>query len=240
MVSAPEMFKFGEDRLTASTAIAISNGQTTVSLSNDTREKVKESWEIVHNIVEKGHPVYGINTGFGPLCTTLISEEDTTTLQSNILQSHSVGLGDPISTDIAKLMMILKMHSLSFGYSGIRLESLERIQWHIENNIISVVPSQGSVGASGDLAPLAHLFLPLIGMGYVWQKDKQVPSSKILKKHKLKPLELGPKEGLALINGTQFIASFGIKVVEELQNCLDHADIIAAMNLEAMLGSSQP
>ena len=107
MVSAPEMFKFGEDRLTASTAIAISNGQTTVSFSNDTREKVKESWEIVHNIVEKGHPVYGINTGFGPLCTTKISKEETQILQTNILQSHSVGVGKPIDREIAKLMLVI-------------------------------------------------------------------------------------------------------------------------------------
>ncbi|MCK5443851.1 MAG: aromatic amino acid lyase, partial [Maribacter sp.] len=167
MVSAPEMFKFGEDRLTASTAIAISNGQTTVSLSNGTREKVKESWEIVHNIVEKGHPVYGINTGFGPLCTTKISKEETQILQTNILQSHSVGVGKPIDREIAKLMLVLKAHSLAKGFSGISEATLDRVMWHIENNAIPVVPSQGSVGASGDLAPLSHLFLPLIGLGKV-------------------------------------------------------------------------
>ena len=233
-------FLYGEDQLTVGKSLKICSGEIHGTIGDHAKSKVKKCKEAVDQIVHDHKVVYGINTGFGPLCTTIISEEDTTTLQSNILQSHSVGLGDPISTDIAKLMMILKMHSLSFGYSGIRLETLERIHWHIENNIIPVVPSQGSVGASGDLAPLAHLFLPLIGLGYVWQKDKQIPSAQILKEHTLKPLELGPKEGLALINGTQFIASFGIKVVEELQNCLDHADIIAAMNLEAMLGSSQP
>lgn len=204
------------------------------------KAKIKKCKEAVDKIIEQQKIVYGINTGFGPLCTTIISKEDTITLQYNILKSHSVGLGDPIPRDIAKLMMILKMHALSFGFSGIRLETLQRIQWHIENNIIPVVPSQGSVGASGDLAPLAHLFLPLIGLGYVWEKGKQVPSSHIFEKYALAPLELGPKEGLALINGTQFIASFAVKVVEELQNCLDHADIIGAMNLEAMLGSAQP
>ena len=168
----------------------------------------KKCKDAVDDIIEKQKIVYGINTGFGPLCTTIISKEDTIKLQYNILQSHSVGLGDPVTKEIAKLMMIHKMQSLSFGFSGIQLETLQRIQWHIENDIIPVVPSQGSVGASGDLAPLAHLFLPLIGLGYAWENDKRIPSSKILDKHALKPLKLGPKEGLALINGTQFIASF--------------------------------
>ena len=233
-------FLYGEDWLTVGKSLKICSGELPATIGNIAKANVQKCKDAVDNIIEKQKIVYGINTGFGPLCTTIVSKEDTIKLQYNILQSHSVGLGDPVTKEIAKLMMILKMQSLSFGFSGIRMETLQRIQWHIENDIIPVVPSQGSVGASGDLAPLAHLFLPLIGLGYVWQKDKQIPSSNILDKHALKPLELGPKEGLALINGTQFIASFAVKVVEELQNCLDHADIIAAMNLEAMLGSAQP
>ncbi len=233
-------FLYGESHLTVGKALKICSGKLIGVIGEQAQINIEKCKDAVDQIVHDQKIVYGINTGFGPLCTTLISEADTAKLQSNILQSHSVGLGEPVSKDIAKLMMILKMQSLCFGFSGIRLETLERIQWHIQHNIIPVVPSQGSVGASGDLAPLAHLFLPLIGLGYVWHNNKPTPSEKILSKHNLQPLILGPKEGLALINGTQFIASFAIKVVEELQNCLDHADIIAAMNLEAMLGSAQP
>ena len=160
MVSTPKRFKLGEDWLTASTAIAVANGQTEVWLSKSSRDKINESWKIVGNIVEKGLPVYGINTGFGPLCTTKISKEETQILQTNILQSHSVGVGKPIDREIAKLMLILKAHSLAKGFSGISETTIERILWHIGHDAIPVVPSQGSVGASGDLAPLSHLFLP--------------------------------------------------------------------------------
>ena len=123
--------------------------------------------------------VYGINTGFGPLCTTLISEEDTRKLQHNLLLSHAVGVGDPIPAEISRLMLILKVHSLAMGYSGISVNTLDRIIWHIENNVIPCVPSQGSVGASGDLAPLAHLFLPLIGYGKVFYQGTIIPAGSI-------------------------------------------------------------
>ncbi len=233
-------FLFGEDRLTIGKALKICSGSLPATLGQNAIENVNRSKNSVDKIVENQQVVYGINTGFGPLCTTIISKEDTNKLQNNILKSHSVGLGTPVSKAITKLMMILKVQALSFGYSGINLNTVKRILWHIDNDIIPVVPSQGSVGASGDLAPLSHLFLPLIGLGYIWENDEQIPGAEVLKKHDLLPLELGPKEGLALINGTQFIAAHGIKVIEELQNCLDNADIIAAMNLEAMLGSAQP
>jgi histidine ammonia-lyase len=234
------VFRYGEDRLTVGKALDIGLRKLKAVIDDKTRENILRSQKYVEQIVESDKVVYGINTGFGPLCTTRISKEETEILQNNILQSHSVGLGDPVPVEIARLMMIIKIHALSFGYSGIRLKTLERIQWHIDQNLIPVVPSQGSVGASGDLAPLAHLFLPLIGLGLIWQGNKQVPAQKILSKYGISPLTLGPKEGLALINGTQFISAYSVKVVEELQNCLDHADIIAAMNLEAMLGSAQP
>jgi histidine ammonia-lyase len=198
---------------------------------------VAQNRAAVDEIVSEGTTVYGINTGFGPLCTTVISDEDTRKLQMNLLLSHAVGVGDLIPEEISRMMLILKVHSLSFGYSGISLPTLQRILWHIENKITPCVPSQGSVGASGDLAPLAHLFLPLIGYGQVFYKGKTVPAGKMLDQNNLKALEMGPKEGLALINGTQFIAAHAVFFTEKMQNCLDHADIIAAMNLEAMLGS---
>ncbi|MFS4493241.1 histidine ammonia-lyase [Maribacter sp. 2308TA10-17] len=240
MISAPTSFSFGEDWLTAGIALAISSGKTKLELSSSTRKKIASSWEIVQNIVDKGHPVYGINTGFGPLCTTKISKEETTILQTNILQSHSVGVGDPIDKEIAKLMLILKVHSLAKGFSGIAETTLDRIIWHIENDAIPIVPSQGSVGASGDLAPLSHLFLPLIGLGKIKHQGKTYDTSSFFKKYNLKPLELGPKEGLALINGTQFIAAHAVKVVEKLHSCLSQADVIGAMMIEGLQGSVKP
>lgn len=203
-------------------------------------KKVLSSWQDVRKIVENQKPVYGINTGFGPLCDTRISEDDTSLLQTNLLKSHSVGVGDPIPQEIAKLMLITKVHALAQGYSGISLQTLERILWHIDHDIVPVVPEKGSVGASGDLAPLAHLFLPLIGLGEVFANGGRFPSANVLTAHGIAPLVLGPKEGLALINGTQFILAFAIKAVQRLADALDIADIIGAMSLEGLMGSARP
>jgi len=236
-MTSKKYFSYGEDHLTTGIALKIASGEMKGRITPAVAAVIEKSRRQVEEIVADHQNVYGINTGFGPLCTTIISEKDTKTLQYNILKSHSVGVGDPISPEIAKLMMILKVHALSMGYSGIAMSTLERIIWHIDNDIIPVVPSQGSVGASGDLAPLSHLFLPLIGLGHIYLDGIKMEAGAVLQKFGLSPVELGAKEGLALINGTQFIAAHAVKVVERLQNCLDNADLIAAMNLEAMLGS---
>ncbi|TLP74503.1 histidine ammonia-lyase [Maribacter sp. ACAM166] len=235
-----QAFKLGEDWLTAGKALEIANGKISIILSDETQQKIAKSWTIVQKIVDKGHPVYGINTGFGPLCTTKISKSKTHILQTNILQSHSVGVGNPIAKDIAKLMLILKVQSLAKGFSGIALKTLKRIIWHIENDAIPVVPSQGSVGASGDLAPLSHLFLPLIGLGKVEFKGEKITTATLFEQTGLEAIPLGPKEGLALINGTQFIAAHGVKVVAELHSLLAQADIIGAMMIEGLQGSVKP
>jgi len=240
MTSSQNEFKLGEDWLTASMALAIAEGKIKLTLSAAKRKKVQESAQTVANIVAKGHAVYGINTGFGPLCTTKISKEETKILQTNILKSHSVGVGKPIATELAKLMLILKVHSLAKGYSGISEITIDRIIWHIENDAIPIVPSQGSVGASGDLAPLSHLFLPLIGLGKVQFNEGIIPTSELFKQTGLASINLGPKEGLALINGTQFIAAHAVKVVEKLHSCLSQADIIGAMMIEGLQGSVKP
>jgi histidine ammonia-lyase len=199
----------------------------------------------VQQIVKVGKTVYGINTGFGILANTAISEEDTVTLQHKILQSHSVGVGDAIPVEVAKLMLITKVQSLAQGFSGVQLSTLERIIWHIDNDIIPVVPEKGSVGASGDLAPLSHLFLPLIGLGEVDYKQpdltwKRISTAEYFQLKGMSSIELGPKEGLALINGTQFILSFAVKGVQRMHNCLEAADIIGAMSLEALTGTKTP
>ncbi|MDX1364651.1 MAG: histidine ammonia-lyase [Arenibacter latericius] len=240
MSSSTKSFQFGEDHLTAGTALSIARGSIKGEISSTTREKIQSSFNVVANIVEKGDPVYGINTGFGPLCTTKISKAEVKTLQTNILKSHSVGVGPPIETEIAKLMIVLKVHSLAKGYSGIAEATLDRILWHIDNNAIPLVPSQGSVGASGDLAPLSHLFLPLIGLGKVNYNGEVMTTAELFITAGLQPLELGPKEGLALINGTQFIAAHAVKVVEKMQACLTQADIIGAMMIEGLQGSVKP
>ncbi|WP_282074611.1 histidine ammonia-lyase [Maribacter aquivivus] len=235
-----QSFKLGEDWLTAGKAMQIVNGNLSTVLSETTEHKITKSWKIVQNIVDKGHPVYGINTGFGPLCTTKISKSETNILQTNILQSHSVGVGDPIKKDIAKLMLILKAQSLAKGYSGIALNTLNRIIWHIDNDAIPVVPSQGSVGASGDLAPLSHLFLPLIGLGKVEYNNETITTKTLFERTGLEPIALGPKEGLALINGTQFIAAHAVKIVTQLHSILAQADVIGAMMIEGLQGSVKP
>lgn len=235
-----ETFKYGIDHLTVSLALQIAEGAVIGSLSKEAENKVLKSVQHVKDITDSETTVYGINTGFGPLCTTKISKEDTETLQYNILKSHSVGVGNPISKKLSKLMLILKVHSLAQGFSGIQLSTLERIIWHIDNDVIPVVPEKGSVGASGDLAPLAHLFLPLIGLGEVFYRGKMVPTQKVFDEMDFHSISLGPKEGLALINGTQFIAAHAIEVVDKLYNCLSHADIIGAMMIEALQGSVKP
>jgi len=234
------MFRYGIDHLTVKKALSILHGELKAVVSEEARENIQKSHEIVLKTALNEKAVYGINTGFGPLCDTIISKKDTTELQRKILLSHSVGVGDPIDKDLAKLMLILKMNSLAQGYSGISMEVLERIQWHIENNVIPIVPEQGSVGASGDLAPLSHLFLPLIGEGEVHYNNEVVKTSVVFKKEGLTPLKLHPKAGLALINGTQFMLSHAVMCVDKLYNCLSHADLIGSLMIEGLMGSQMP
>ncbi len=235
-----ETFNYGTDSLTIGQTIDITSGKVKAVLGDAAIQKVKQSQQYVQQIVRDNKTVYGINTGFGILANTTISEEDTATLQYKILQSHSVGVGEMIPAEIAKLMLITKVHALAQGFSGVQLETLQRIIWHIENDIIPIVPEKGSVGASGDLAPLAHLFLPLIGLGECYYKGERKNTAEIFQKENIKPIQLGPKEGLALINGTQFILAYAIKAVQRLHNCLEAADIIGAMSLEALTGTKAP
>lgn len=234
-----KIFKYGGDHLTVEIALALAKGKIKGILCDEVLDKIKKSQQDVQEIVESHRTVYGVNTGFGILANKKISEEDTRTLQYKILQSHSVGVGDCIPAEIAKIMLITKLHALAQGFSGVQLSTLQRILWHIENDIIPLVPEKGSVGASGDLAPLSHLFLPLIGLGKVWYKGKEENTAEVLKKESLSPIQF-TKEGLALINGTQFILSYAVKNVERFFNCLEIADIIGAMSLESLQGTKAP
>jgi histidine ammonia-lyase len=234
------MFHYGIDHLTVSKALSILSGEMKATLNTKVVEKIQKCHEMVLTIAKREMAVYGINTGFGPLCNTKITKENTTVLQRNLLLSHSVGVGEPISKEVSKLMMILKVHSLAMGHSGISLSIVERIIWHIENDIIPVVPKQGSVGASGDLAPLSHLFLPLIGEGKVFHNNKVLTTQELFRKFNLTPIELTPKAGLALTNGTQFILAHAVHLVHQMYNCLSHADLNAALMIDGLLASRTP
>ena len=233
-------FKYGIDSLTVAKATELSTGKRIGIIDDVAKQKINQSQQYVNEIVANNDTVYGINTGFGILSNKKISEEDTKTLQYKILQSHSVGVGNPIPKQVAKLMLITKLQALAQGFSGVQLSTLERILWHIDNDVIPVVPEKGSVGASGDLAPLAHLCLPFIGLGEVFYKDKIIKTNELFQLENLSPITLGPKEGLALINGTQFILSYALADVQRMHNCLEVADIIGAMSLEALQGTKAP
>ena len=233
-------FFYGSDKLTVKKAISLAEGGLQGKLNADVIAKITQSQQHVRAMVDANKTVYGVTTGFGILANTKINDEDAATLQYKILQSHSVGVGDAVPLEIARLMLITKVQALAQGFSGVQLSTIQRILWHLENDVIPVVPEKGSVGASGDLAPLAHLFLPLIGLGEVFYQGAKYKAQEVLNRFDLKPIQLGPKEGLALINGTQFILAYGIKAVQRMHNCLEAADIIGAMSLEALTGTKAP
>ncbi|MDB4036653.1 histidine ammonia-lyase [Polaribacter sp.] len=234
------MFKYGIDQLTLHKIQDIATGVLKATIDKEAEEKIISSRKKVEIITKKDKAVYGINTGFGPLCDVQISPEETNQLQTNLLITHAVGVGENIDKRLSKIMMICKVHALCQGFSGVRLELIERIIYFIENDLLPTVPKQGSVGASGDLAPLSHLFLPLIGEGDFWIDDTIVPAKEVLKNHNLAPLELHAKEGLGLINGTQFILAHAITGLLKMEYLLDLADISGAMSIEGYKGSSSP
>ncbi|ROI07417.1 histidine ammonia-lyase [Kaistella haifensis] len=231
---------YGIDTFTISDIMAILDDPKKAKLTKESKQKVLQSQQNVQQIVASDRTVYGINTGFGPLCDVKISEEETAQLQHNLIISHAVGVGKPIAKELSKVMMISKIHALSKGFSGVSLEVIERLIFMLQEDIIPVVPEQGSVGASGDLAPLAHLVLPLLGLGKVWQNNEIRNTADVLAEKGIKPLILGPKEGLGLINGTQFILAHAILGLNKFEYLLDLADLTAALSLEAYRGSASP
>lgn len=233
-------FKYGIDQLDLDTVNGIANGDIHAELCAEAIANINKSRHNVDIMAASDKAIYGINTGFGPLCDTQISPAETALLQKNLLLTHAVGVGEPIAKAISKLMLITKVHALSQGYSGVRLEVVQRMLKFLELDLIPVVPEQGSVGASGDLAPLSHLFLPLIGEGEFWHGSGAVPALQALREHGLTPLELQAKEGLGLINGTQFILSHAITALTKMHYLLDLADVAGAMSIEGMQGSGSP
>lgn len=226
--------------LSRTQAMDVARGALMGSLDDSTRSRVSDSRRIVELIAEDNKAVYGINTGFGPLCDVRISPDETNLLQRNLLISHAVGVGNYIDPQLAKLMLICKLQALCQGHSGVRLELIERIRYFVDHDLIPAVPEQGSVGASGDLAPLAHLFLPVIGEGEFWDGKHLTPAQEVIQRHDLAPLELQAKEGLGLINGTQFILAHALYGLDRMEYLLDLADLAGAMSLEGYQGSAAP
>lgn len=202
--------------------------------------KVTQSAKAVTRILAKGDPVYGINTGFGKLAGVRIASDDLATLQSNIVLSHAAGVGDPTPKPIVRLMMALKMTALAQGASGVQVATLNLIEAFLQHDLTPIIPCQGSVGASGDLAPLAHMAASLIGVGEIMLDDEIMPAHEALARCNLAPLSLGPKEGLALLNGTQFSTAYALSALFEAQTLFQSALITGALSTEAAKGSDAP
>ncbi|TCM21701.1 histidine ammonia-lyase [Novosphingobium sp. PhB165] len=201
---------------------------------------IAESAAAVARILAKGQPVYGINTGFGKLASVRIGDEDLATLQRNIVLSHAAGTGEPSPVSVIRLMMALKLASLAQGASGVRVETVELLEAMLAKGLTPVVPSQGSVGASGDLAPLSHMAATMIGVGEIFVGDARLPAAEALAQAGLAPVELGAKEGLALLNGTQFSTSNALAGLFEAERLFQSALVTGALSTEAAKGSDTP
>ncbi|MCU0867019.1 MAG: histidine ammonia-lyase [Planctomycetes bacterium] len=229
----------GEPNLPLSTLVQLSRAGTRIGLTKDSKENVLQSRRVVEDAVATGATMYGINTGFGKLAGVRIPDDQLAQLQKNLLLSHATGVGEPLSIEQSRLAFALRIHNLALGRSGVRLALLEQAIALWNGDYIPVIPSQGSVGASGDLAPLSHMALPLIGCGEVWHAGKVTTGQKALQQLGRPPLELREKEGLALINGTQIMTAIGCLCVHDAVLLAKTADITCAMTVEALRGTDR-
>ena len=211
-----------------------------VSLGIDAQRAIAESSEYIGDVVAAGEEVYGVNTGFGQLANVRISDDELVRLQENLVRSHSVGVGDDLDDDIVRLIMLMKVIALAEGFSGVRLELVDALCTLINHNVYPRIPSKGSVGASGDLAPLAHMASVLIGTGEARVEGKLVPASEALAHAGIEPVRLAPKEGLALLNGTQVSTALALAAVFRSENLLAASLVAGAMSADAVKGSDTP
>ena len=212
-----------------------------LELSDDARNRIIRCREYLdEKIAKTTRPVYGVTTGFGSLCNVSVNPDQLAQLQINLMMSHACGVGDRVPNDIVKMMMLLKVQSLSYGYSGCKLDTVQRLVDFFNNDIYPVVYMQGSLGASGDLVPLAHMSLPLVGLGEVEYQGKVISGAEMLKIFGWEPIHLVSKEGLALLNGTQNMSAFAVWSLLQAQKLSDWADKIAAMSLDAYHGLLSP
>ena len=212
-----------------------------LELGDDARQRIQRCRAYLDKkIAENKAPIYGVTTGFGSLCNVSVSAEELEQLQVNLMMSHACGVGDRVPNEIVKIMLLLKIQSLSYGFSGCKLETLERLIDFFNNDIYPIVYMQGSLGASGDLVPLAHLSLPLVGLGEVEFEGEVMTGAAVLEKKGWKPIHLASKEGLALLNGTQNMSSFAVWGLLQAMKLSDWADKIAVMSLDAYEGRPEP
>ena len=233
------MIKINGNSLTLEDVVKVTRNHEKVKIDPNAIDKIKRSQKYVEKILNTNKVVYGINTGVGELANKLINKSEISQLQKNIIRSHSTGVGEPFSEEIVRGIILLRANALAKGYSGVRLQLIEMLLSLLNNDIYPYIPSQGSVGASGDLAPLSHLALVLIGEGECFQNGKRIDSINVYNKNNLIPLELFPKEGLALINGTQAMTSIACKVIYDSEIALKNAQIAAGMSLEALKGTAK-
>ena len=212
-----------------------------LALSEDAKNRIQKCRDYLDKKMEtQTTPIYGITTGFGSLCNHSISKEDLSTLQKNLVMSHACGTGEFVPKEIIRIMILLKVQSLSYGNSGVQVITVQRLIDFFNNDVLPVVYNQGSLGASGDLAPLANLMLPLLGLGEVHYKGEIVPAEVVMKEFGWEPITLQSKEGLALLNGTQFMSSYGTYVLLKAFRLSYLADLIGAVSLDAFDGRIEP
>ncbi len=236
-----ETYTIGFDKLTFNNLFDILNGRQMVMLSAEAVNRIAACRSYLdQKMAGQDEPIYGINTGFGSLCNHRISREDLSQLQTNLVMSHACGMGEEAPADVVRLMLILKARSLSYGHSGVQVDTVQRLLDFYNHDILPIVYEQGSLGASGDLAPLAHLSLPLLGMGEVRLKGEKMDAAKALSLMGWKPLVLQSKEGLALLNGTQFMSSYGVYSLIRSIRLSILSDIIGALSLDAFDGRPEP
>ena len=233
--------KISPELLTLSQVDKILKEGMTLELSQESRERIVKCREYLDNKMKtQKEPIYGVTTGFGSLCNISISKEQLSQLQKNLVMSHACGVGEEVPAEIVKIMLLNKIQSLSYGNSGVQLQTVERLIAFFNNDILPVIYQQGSLGASGDLAPLAHMCLPLLGLGQVDYKGKRISGEELNKEFNWQPIELQSKEGLALLNGTQFMSSFAVWCVIKAQKLSDLADKIMVVSLEGFDGRIEP
>ena len=223
--------------LTIAGVEAVARRGATVALDHDARARMQESRDVIERLVAAGEVVYGVTTGFGALATRFVAPADASRLQENLLMSHAAGVGAALPQDVVRAMLLLRANTLALGHSGCRPLLVDRLLAFLELGIHPVVPAQGSVGASGDLAPLAHLALPLIGRGAVQLNGRSLPALVALREVGLEPLILEAKEGLALLNGTQLMSAIGALVLADADRLTRTASVAAALSVEALLGT---
>lgn len=212
----------------------------TLEADKDVQKRMENASQLVRAIVQQNRQTYGINTGFGLLATESIPQADIELLQRKLVLSHAAGVGQPMPLDVVRLMMVLKLNSLAQGYSGVRSDVVEQIVHCINEQVYPKIPEKGSVGASGDLAPLAHFSLMLIGEGEAWHQNHWKPTNEVLKSVNIQPLSLAAKEGLALLNGTQASTAYALKGLYLAESLLKHGLLMGAMSVEAVKGSRVP